>query len=66
MRRHRDRKRAVAADATAADLRWRALADTDPALAVAEWSEATLKVPIIGRMQESLRVTAPSASAAAR
>ena len=45
MRRHRDRKRAVAAGATAADLRWRALADTDPALAVAEWSEATLTVP---------------------
>ena len=45
MARVRDRKRAIAAGATAADLRWRALADTDPALAIAEWSEATLKVP---------------------
>ena len=41
----RDRKRAIAAGATEQDLRWRALADTDPALAIAEWSEATLKVP---------------------
>ena len=45
MRRHRDRKRAIEAGATAQELRWRVLADTDPALAIAEWSEATLKVP---------------------
>ena len=45
MARVRDRKRAIEAGATEQDLRWRALADTDPALAIAEWSEATLKVP---------------------
>ena len=43
--RHRERKRAIAAGASALELRLRDLAVTDPAGAIAEWSEAVLKVP---------------------
>ena len=45
VRRHRERKRAIAAGATELELRLRDLAVSDPAGAVAEWSEAVLKVP---------------------
>ena len=45
VRRHRERKRAIAAGASELELRLRDLAVSDPAGAVAEWSEAVLKVP---------------------